>query len=550
MNLPFAPDGATRQRMSRRRALQWLAGGAGTVFVAACSVAAPPSQSAVTVAPPVAPSPTMSAVSAPQSSAAKPRRGGTLRSGMTGNITTLDGTFTGVNQYETVWLIYDRLTAYDLNLQPQPMLAESWEMTDDHTQVKVNLRKGVQFHSGREFTSDDVKWNFQRIADPKAGAGSFANMSKWFSIETPDKYTVVLKSDKPRPAMFDLFEYINMLDRVTMEGPDARTKAVGTGPFTFVEWASGDHFTLAANKNYWLSGRPYLDGIIVSTLGDAQSMVGQLEAGALDVIRTPPTRDLVRLRSNPSYQAIIHLGSGQAYGVAAEVEYPPLDNKLVRQALNFAINRARFVDTFLSGLGSPESLPWLPSSPAYDAAKNQAYTFDLARAKSLLEQAGATNIELDILTNSATPEFLTFAQAYQSDLATIGVKLNIKSLEGAALTDQLNNRKYRGLYTSTFGFGQLEPVTKFLNGRDTDPSSNNEGFKSDAYSQLIDAASVEPDLSKRKQLYGQLNDLLLDESFVMFIAPQPPTLLARAQVQGVEHTLHQGFWYANTWLTA
>jgi peptide/nickel transport system substrate-binding protein len=473
-----------------------------------------------------------------------------LRSGITGNITTLDGTFTGVNQYETVWLIYDRLTAYDLNLQPQPMLAETWEVSDDHTQVKVNLRKGVQFHSGREFTSDDVKWNLQRIADPKAGAGSFANMSKWFGIDTPDKYTVVLKSDKPRPAMFDLFEYINMLDHVTMEGPDARTKAVGTGPFTFVEWASGDHFTLAANKNYWLTGRPYLDGITVSTLGDAQSMVAQLEGGALDIIRTPPTRDLVRLRSDPSYQEIIHQGSGQAYGVAAEAEYPPLDNKLVRQALNFAINRARFVDTFLLGLGSPESLPWLPSSPAYDAAKNQAYTFDLARARALLEQAGATDIELDILTNSATPEFITFAQAYQADLATIGVKLNIKSLEGAALTDQLNNRKYRGLYTSTFGFAQLEPVTKFLNGRDTDPSSNNEGFKSDAYSQLIDAASVEPDLGKRKQLYAQLNDLLLDECFVMFIAPQPPTLLARARVQGVEHTLHQGFWYANTWLAA
>jgi len=95
--------------MSRRRALQWLAGGAGTVFVAACSAATPPppSQSLVTAVPPVVPSPTMSTVPASQPSAAQPRRGGTLRSGMTGNITTLDGTFTGVNQYEPVWLIYD-----------------------------------------------------------------------------------------------------------------------------------------------------------------------------------------------------------------------------------------------------------------------------------------------------------------------------------------------------------------------------------------------------------------------------------------------------------
>ncbi len=375
-------------------------------------------------------------------------------------------------------------------------------------------------------------------------------MSKWFTVETPDKYTVVLTSDQPRPATFDLFEYINMLDRVTMEGPDAKTKAVGTGPFTFVEWASGDHFTLAANQNYWLSGRPYLNGINVSISRDAQSMVTQLESGTLDVIRTPPTGDLVRLRADARYQAIIHQGSGQAYGVAAEVEYPPLDNKLVRQALNYAINRQRFADTILLGLGAPESLPWLPSSPAYDAVKNNAYTFDLDNARSLLQQAGATNLELDVLTNSATTEFVTFAQAYQADLATIGVKLNIKSQEGAALTSQLNNRTYRGLYTSTFGFAQLEPVTKFVNGRDTDPSSNNEGFKSDTYAQLIASASVEPDPDQRKQIYSKLNDLLLDESFVMFMAPQPPALLARAQVQGIEHTLHQGFWYASTWLAS
>ena len=71
------------------------------------------------------------------------------------------------NQYETVWLIYDRLTSYDLKLQPQPMLAESWDVSDDHKRAKLNLRKGVQFHSGRDFTSDDVKWNLMRIADPK-----------------------------------------------------------------------------------------------------------------------------------------------------------------------------------------------------------------------------------------------------------------------------------------------------------------------------------------------------------------------------------------------
>src|SRR5947209_1035766 len=84
------------------------------------------------------------------------------------------------------------LIEYDNKLQPQPMLAESWDVSKDFKQIKLNLRKGVQFHSGRELTSDDVKYNVLRARDPKVGAGQFNKQSNWFStIDTPDKYTVV-----------------------------------------------------------------------------------------------------------------------------------------------------------------------------------------------------------------------------------------------------------------------------------------------------------------------------------------------------------------------
>ena len=124
------------------------------------------------------------------------------------------------------------------------MLAESWDVSPDYKSIKLNLRKGVAYHDGREFTSDDVKYNFLRVRDPKVGAGAYVNQSNWFtSFDTPDKNTIILNSDQPRPLAFDLFERLYMLDKDTMEGPDAKTKANGTGPFTFVEWAQGDHFT-------------------------------------------------------------------------------------------------------------------------------------------------------------------------------------------------------------------------------------------------------------------------------------------------------------------
>src|SRR5262249_7428064 len=148
------------------------------------------------------------------------------------------------------------------------------------------LRKGVQYHSGRDFTSDDVKYNLLRVRDPKIGAGTFVNQSNWFSaIDTPDKYTVVLRSEQPRPLRFDFFEYFNIVDREAMESPDARSKAVGTGPFAFVEWVPGDHLQFVKNKSYWQSGKPYLDGVRVSLLKDPQAMVTQLEGNAVDAIK-------------------------------------------------------------------------------------------------------------------------------------------------------------------------------------------------------------------------------------------------------------------------
>src|SRR3982074_3764159 len=110
------------------------------------------------------------------------------------------------------------------------MLAESWEISSDPKRMKLSLRKGVTFHDGREFTSDDVKYNFLRVRDPKVGAGAFVNQSNWFSsFDTPDKNTIILNAEQPRPLVFDFFERLNMLDKNVMESPDAKTKANGTG---------------------------------------------------------------------------------------------------------------------------------------------------------------------------------------------------------------------------------------------------------------------------------------------------------------------------------
>jgi ABC-type transport system substrate-binding protein len=313
--------------MDRRTALRVLLSGSTTALVAACN-ATPASPTAVPAEPTTAPvQPTLpppataTVAAAPKPAAAQTKSGGTLRLGMVGDVSTLDGHNTTPNQFDTTWSVFDRLISYDTTLRPQPELAESWDLSSDLKQIKLNLRKGVQWHSGREFSSDDVKYNLLRVRDANLQIPTLRNQSNWFtSIETPDRYSIMLKSDLPRPAIFDFFEYFNRVDQETMEGPNAKTASIGTGPFKFVEWVQGDHLTFARNPNYWKAGRPVIDTFVASAR-DAQARLVQLEAGALVVAKGPAPNDFARYRSDPAYQAIIHSVSGNYFLFRSEPEH-------------------------------------------------------------------------------------------------------------------------------------------------------------------------------------------------------------------------------------
>ena len=229
---------------------------------------------------------------------------------------------------------------------------------------------------------------------------------------------------------------------------------------------------------------------------------------------------------------------------------PPLDNKKVRQALNYALDRSRFTDTVFKNIVRPLSLPWDPNSLAYEAAKENFYAFDLDKAKSLLTEGGVTSAEFDFLGSPNTPEAELIAQIYQSDLAKIGVKLNVVRLEQAAWLDQVNNRKYRGFWAANMAVGTGEPVSGLARGRATDPNSNNQGFKDDRYTALIEAAAAEPDTAKRRQIYSEINDILLDESFVACITTYPPKMVTHAKLHDVvtPESIPSEFYFNEAWL--
>ena len=475
--------------------------------------------------------------------------GGTLRFGNVGGFLTLEGQTTGpegsLDQLRVIW---EQLISLDTNHQPQPMLAESWEFANNDQQITFNLRQGVQFHSGRELTSDDVKFSLLRLQDPKIGSVLTPLMMTMTGVDTPDRYTVVVSASRPWVEVFDILNRAAIVDPVTLQS-DGLAKPTGTGPFMFAEYAQGDHLRLAKNANYWQSGLPHLDEVLVSIYANAQAADVALEAGALDLVSVGmPLTDVLRLQADPTYQVLINPASGTTWAVCYNCTKPPTDNKLVRQALGYALDRKRIADTVWHGLESPIVLPWNAASPAYDASRNSAYAFDLDTARALLAQAAPTTTSLELIWAVGPPEYETMAQIYQSDLQQVGLDVTLKPLEGPAFIQYANGLQYQGIRLASYGTANLSPAVGVYGGLYA-PQANFSGFQDDAYTQLVSQVVSETDPARQQQLYAQLTDYYLDQSFVQQLVPNPEHVVAQANVHGLRYDMRPGLVLGEVWLS-
>lgn len=529
--------------VTRRAAVRLLLAAGGAGLAVACQPLTPNA--------PVPAGPSVGSTSAPAAAkpADQPRSGGILRQGNLGDLPTLDGNF--LNGQSTIYPVWDRLVELDPQLNPVGILAESWDVDEKYTRIALHLRKGVQWHTGRELTADDVVWNIKRVSsDPKVAGGGFYNwMSQTLTgVDMADKSTVVLHADGSWPAVFDTLSLLSIIDPVTFEasGP---TKPTGTGPFTFAEYAQGDHFTLKKNPNYWQSGKPYLEGIEIKIFSDPQSMVTQLEAGAIDLVLAPPTRDVARLANNSNFGVAFHQYSGGANLVFVQAKdgAGPTTNKLFRQALSAAIDRKRWTDAVLLGYGTPKTLPLAPPNPGYDETRDKAVSFDLDKAKSLLQQSGVGNPPLEVIWNATVADYATVMQIYQQDLAKIGLDLTLKATEPVAFVDQTYNSKFPSIACGATLYGNMRPGF-FAGNVYYSPFNNWSSFRSDRLRGLTDGLLHETDPAKQKQIYADWMDYIQDESWAMPWSNTAPRFVYASRLHGVRWNLADYMMTNDAWL--
>lgn len=477
--------------------------------------------------------------------------GGTIAVSLPSERETLDPTFSTVSFLQTIWYsMFEPLVVLDLNNDITPHLAESYEQLNDVTYV-FHLRQGVKFHDDTDFTASAVKFTFERYMTTERSTRTLlaAYISK---VEEIDTYTVRIMLKAPNADFLYIIAGADGLiispSGVQKFGKDFGRNPVGTGPFQFVEWVAGDHITLKAFEGYW-GGRPYLDQVVFKFVADPSVRVLQLERGETDISPILPD-DAKRISEAGSLK--VYNNPEQTYSfVFFNLTAGPLSNKFVRQALNYAIDRQLIVDTIYQGYGTPAIGPIAPALRAYYNPSLSVYgpKSDLEKAKQLLAEAGYPNgFKLKLIAPSligTVPKVQDLAVVLKEQWARIGVDVDLQILELGAFNSAVFNRRYEsalaawagsGPYPTGVLFGWYHSSQAFKIGR-----FNLQNIVNERMDNLLDQLTAERDLAKRKALVDDIQKLILDEAYDVFIHHPHRIYAVTQRVEGF--ALHPSWTY-------
>ncbi|MCC7370989.1 MAG: ABC transporter substrate-binding protein [Chloroflexi bacterium] len=553
-----------RRPISRRMVIQAALGGVATSLLAACSPGAPPppskpaeskpaeskpaeaakpAQQAPAATQPVAaaakpgeasaPKPTEAAKPAADAKpAGQPKKGGKLVMAQVGDNSNLEPF---VQQpTATIYLtnLFSTPVRYDTEIKANPQLAESWQVAQDGRSITLKVRPGVKFSNGKEVTSEDFNFSVERAKDPKVGSLFRPQAMLVTKTEAPDKSTAIWRFDAPFPAIVDLLARQFIVSKETIDLDNWKQRLIGTGPFTWEEWQPGERALWKRNANYYETDLPYLDEVEVRSFGDANTMAANLESGQVDVIARLPMTEVARLKSNSNlkvFQAPVRL----FYDVLLQSISAPFENKLLRQAINWGIDRERFVRTTLVGLASATSQPLPSHSWAWFPELDKTYSFNLDKAKELMTQAGYPNgLEVQCLTCTARQKELTaLAQIMAADLEKIGIKLKIEDVEPAVYDKRHLAGEFQ-MAIHNYGRANLDPSTLFRGAAAWHAGTGMTKFDAPEYRKLMEDAEASYDQNERKPKYKAMIQYIQDQSFVIPVSPNPEFYIMRSRVQG------------------
>lgn len=454
-----------------------------------------------------------------------------LNVGLGLDITDLNAFDLTINQYPLLASIYDTLLTYDASGKAIPRLAESWHIAQDMTSVQVKLRKGLTFHNGEALNSAAVVKNFDKASDPQFAFQVFSVAAPISGVTADDDTSLTIKLKQPTPTevITDILDSVGLMAPASMDFNALKHSAVGAGPFAQTAFTPHNQLVLERFDHFWRKPAPSLKKITFHISSDYDASTASLQAGTLDMVAFIPPNQAVKVKDR--FDIFVGPTGLEVYPLRINPQRAPFDNKGVRQALHYAINRKAIVDKVFYGYGKPTVLLFGESSPAFDSAALSRYPFDLNRAKKAFEAAGAPTWSATCNLVNTDTIGQSILQILQADLAKIGIKLDVQLISSA----ESAQRAFAGDYQMSYGiFGNCGKYPTWVTLNSLCRVQNNPVLKGTAtpilqrWQAAVAQAGGAVTKDQQQTAFKNLREVLLDESWVIPIC-QDQTLIAMSK---------------------
>ena len=511
------------------------------------------------------------------------KEGGTLVVALPGEIDNLDPA-----------LISDSNSSYVMNQvmeglvglhagsisQIDPMLAESLPtVSDDGLTYTFTLRQGVKFHDGTDFNADAVVYNYERwINFPKGlqdhayyfGAvfGGFGKTTNVESVTANGEFEVAIKLRQPQ-SNFLISQTLTpffISSPTALKDNDANNEdisknaysqskgMVGTGPFKFKEWVSGDHVTVDKNPDYWnKDGIAHLDEIVFRPFADQTAEFNALSSSDVDLAQTIAPVDAESAKSDPNIQIIDRGESCNVANLAINDTKPPMDNHDIREAVGYAVNKQSYIDAFYAGQAKPAD-NWMPPATQFYKALNLP-TYDLAKAKELIASSGVANPTIDFwypsdVARPYMPDPKGLFEAIQRDLEAAG--FTVKPHTATWSPDYLDAESVGDYQMWLIGWtcdwaGPDNFITTFFGYKDGKPNPEF-GYKNDETDKTMRDALAATDEATQKTLWEKAQDLLGADLPTVPLLHSTPPAAAQSYVKGIVGSGALNEYFNTAWL--
>ncbi|WP_341873878.1 ABC transporter substrate-binding protein [Leucobacter coleopterorum] len=325
--------------------------------------------------------------------------------------------------------VYEGLVEVNQEGEVIPLLAKEWKLSDDRKTYTFNLQEGVTFSNGDPFTAKDVKFSFDRVKSDWVSSLK-AKMDVVDNVEVVSDTEVAVHLKQPSNAW--LFNIATPVGAIFSPNgvKDLANTPVGTGPYAVEKWTPNESIVLKTRDDYW-GAKPGVKQVTLKYFADATATTNALQTGDVDAIANLQAPELLSsFESNDKFQVITGTSSGEVT-LSMNNQTAPFNDKRVRQAVLYALDKQAIMDTAWNGYGTLTSTLVTPTDPYYEDL-NKVYPYDPAKAKKLLKEAGAENLNITY-TVPTRPYAQAVSEIVVSQLKDVGINVTIKSSEFPAV---------------------------------------------------------------------------------------------------------------------